>query len=165
MHVSRKIIFAKAPDRTYALDSIALLFGDGDSLGSRGQGRIVIAVLAKQTQELLRVLCDEVGELRIAGAKLLENGLQHLRLLLDDLTELLKLGVVAQKVEVAEALALLGSSDGRSRSRSGGSSRSATRSGSCSARATTSLLRGKIEQVDIAIVVDARGRGRSRGRI
>lgn len=38
---------------------------------------------------------NQLGELRVACTELLENRLEHLRLLLDYLAELLKLSVVA----------------------------------------------------------------------
>jgi hypothetical protein len=50
------------------------------------------------------MLGNQLRKLRVTGTKLLKDGLQHLGLLLDDLAELLKLGVVAQEVQVAEVL-------------------------------------------------------------
>lgn len=69
------------------LDGIALLLGDGNSVGSRRErGVFVAAGLAEQLQELVLVLRYQLGQLRVAGAELLQDRLQHLRLLLDYLT-------------------------------------------------------------------------------
>jgi hypothetical protein len=40
-------------------------------------------------------------ELWVAGTDLLEDWLEHLRLLLDDLSQLLELWVISQEVEIA----------------------------------------------------------------
>lgn len=144
---------------TYTFDSIALFFGDSDRLRTRGKRGVVIAILAKETEELVGILSNQLGKMRVASPKLLQNWLQHMRLLLNDLTQLLKLSIVAKKVEVAKTLAASGSSShGSSSSRSGSPTTASATTG-----ATTALLRGEVEQVDIAIVITSGGGGRSRG--
>lgn len=112
---------------------------------SRGERSIIITSgLAKQAEELIGVLRDQLCQLRIASAQLCKNGFQHRRLLLDDLTQLLKLGVMSQKIEVAEsllalALALAGSGSGSY----SGSSRGAGRR--AASRARPALLGSEVE--------------------
>lgn len=109
---------------SYPLDSIALLLGDRNSLGTRGERNIVIGILTKKLEELVGIRGNELSELRVAGAKLLEDGLEHLWLLLDNLAELLELGVMSQEVEVTQVTTLAGGS----RSSSGGGGLVATAS-------------------------------------
>ena len=45
---------------------------------------------------------DELSQLWVPGAELLEDGLQHLGLLLDNLAELLELSIVPEEVEVTQ---------------------------------------------------------------
>jgi hypothetical protein len=65
-------------------------------------------------KELVRVTRDHLGQLRVAGSNLLQDGLEHLRLLLYHLSQLLKLWVVTQKVQTiaAECAASSSSSTG-----------------------------------------------------
>lgn len=125
---------------TYSLNGVPLLLGHGNSLSSWRQGGIVISVLAEQAEELLGVLSYQLGKLRVASAKLLQDRLEHLGLLLDNLAKLLELGVVSQEVQVAESLSA-GScgSDGGSSSRS---STGAGPTGTSPASTTSSLLCG-----------------------
>ena len=74
---------------TYPLDSLPLLLSNTDLLGAGRQRNILIGVLGQQLHELLWVLGNHLGELRVASSNLLENGLEHLRLLLNDLAQLL----------------------------------------------------------------------------
>lgn len=62
-------------------------------------------VLAEQLQELFGVLPDQLGNLGVASGNLLQDRLQHLRLLLHELSELLEMGVGAQEVQVGESIA------------------------------------------------------------
>ena len=84
---------------TYPLDSLPLLLSNTDLLGAGRQRNILIGVLGQQLHELLWVLGNHLGELRVASSNLLENGLEHLRLLLNDLAQLLELRVVAQEIK------------------------------------------------------------------
>ena len=52
-------------------------------------------------KELLRIRRDHLSKLWVAGAKLLEDRFEHLRLLVYKLSQLLELRVVAQEVKVA----------------------------------------------------------------
>ena len=136
------------------LNGIAFLLGHGDLVRPRGQRSVVVAArLAKQGEELIRVLGDRLGELRVAGAELLENGLEHLGLLLHHLAELLELGVVTEKLEVPEAL------------RGGCGSRACTRARTAStARArAAALLGGQVEQVHVPVIIATTGRGSGGG--
>lgn len=81
-----------------------------------------------------------------------------MRLLLNDLTQLLKLSIVAKKVEVAKTLAASGSGSHSGSSRGGSSTTASATTG-----ATTALLRGEVEKVDIAIVINSGSRSRSGG--
>jgi hypothetical protein len=49
------------------------------------------------------MLSDQLCQLWVTSADLLEDRLEHLGLLLHDLAELLELGVVAEEVEVAQS--------------------------------------------------------------
>jgi hypothetical protein len=133
---------------TYTLDRIALLLRDRNRLRTGRERHVVVSILSKQGEELLRVLGDELRKLRVAGAQLLQNGLEHLWLLLHDLAELLELGVVSEELEVAGALrASRGSAAGR-------------RCGGLAARAA--LLSREIEEVHVALVTASRGSCRRR---
>lgn len=84
------------------LNRVALLLRYRDLVNARGQWRIVVtAALAQQTEKLVRILRDELSKLRIPCAELRKDGLEHARLLLYHLPQLLELGVVAKEVEVA----------------------------------------------------------------
>lgn len=151
---------------THPLNGVPLLLSDTNSLSARRQGSVIIDIFTEQTQELARIVSDHLGELRVAGAKLLKNRLEHLRLLLDDLAELLELSIVTQEVQVAKATTTLGSSGGSQ----AGSGAGASSGGSTSTTGTaaTPLLSSKIEQVDVIVVAtitaSGLGRGRSRSR-
>lgn len=138
---------------SYPLDSIALLLGDRNSLGTRGQRNIVIGIFAKELEELIGIRGNELSQLRVAGTKLLEDGLEHLRLLLDNLAELLELGVMSQEVEVTQVTTLTGSS--RSSSRGGGLVATA------SSPTRTASLSSEIEQVDVTTLITAMSGGLS----
>jgi len=71
---------------TQTLNSFALVLGDGHGLRTRRQRGVLVSVLGKQLQELLRVLCDHLRQLWVSRADLLQDGLKHLRLLLYDLS-------------------------------------------------------------------------------
>lgn len=120
---------------TQALDSLTLLFCNGNGLCARGQRRIVVSVLGKQLQELLRVGCYHLGQLGVTLTNLLQDRLEHLGLLLYDLSQLLELWVVAQEVKAV------------------GVERTCTSTGSASRACTTSTsttlpsLRGGLEQI------------------
>lgn len=128
-------------------------------MGSGGEGSVVVtSCLAKQLEELFRILGDQLGKLRIAGAELLQNRLEHLRLLLHYLAQLLKLRVMAEELEVPKALLL-------SRGNGGGGSGGRARSRAAStAVASAALLGGEIEQVHIPfIATSCRGLASRRG--
>lgn len=121
---------ASAANKTYSLNGIALLFSHRNGLGAGRQRHIVLSILTKQAQESIRVGGNELGQLGVTSAKLLQDGLEHLGLLLHDLAQLLELGVAAEEIEVTEI------------------SGTGTSSGS-GARTTTATLSCKIEQIDV----------------
>lgn len=108
---------------TYALDGITFLFGNRDSLGTRRQGNIIVAILSQELEELVGMGGDKLSQLGVASAELLQDRLQHLGLLLNNLSELLELSVVSEEVEVAQiTTAALATSGGRGSGRSSSSS-------------------------------------------
>lgn len=153
----------KKPGSTHSLNGVPLLLGHGNSLSSRRQGGVVVSVLAEQAEELLGVLGNQLGQLWVASAELLQDRLQHLGLLLHNLAKLLELRVVSQEVQVAEPLpASSRSGDGGGGSRA---STGASTTGTGPAGTTSSLLCGQVEQVHTVITTSrGRGCGRRRGR-
>ena len=108
-----------------------------------------------------------MGQLGVASTELLQNGLKHLWLLLDNLAKLLELSVMAEEVQIAESSLSTGTgSASRSRSNGGGRSVSPT---TCTATASTTatLLCGEIEKVNalstVATSISA-GSGGNSGR-
>lgn len=81
------------------------------------------------------VLTDQLGELRVSGANLLKDRLKHLWLLLDKLTKLLEMWVVAQELQAAQAASTLARTSSGTRS---GTSTTATTS------ATSASLRSSL---------------------
>jgi len=112
----------------------------------RERSVLVAAGLAQQLQELVLVLRDELSQLRVARAELLQDRLQHLGLLLNDLAELLELGVRSEEVEVAETLL---TSSGGGGCHGCGCGISASAGTACT---TPSGLCGEIEEVDVVVV-------------
>lgn len=70
-------------------------------LCARRESHIVIRIFSKELHELVGILSDYLRELWVASCNGLEDWLEHGRLLLDDLSQLLELWVVAQEVEVS----------------------------------------------------------------
>lgn len=128
--------------RTYPLNSIALLLGDRNGLGAWRQRDVVFGILAEQLEESVGVRGNKLGKLGVASAELLQDGLQHLGLLLYNLAELLKLRVGAQEIQVSEIS-------------TGGSSGSI--SAAAAGSTSTTSLSGEIEQVDASTLLVAAG--------
>ena len=90
----------------------------------------------------------------------MQDGLEHLRLLLHDLAELLELGVIPKEIEVPEARGPRGCS---------GSGRSSGRTRVTPAPAAAATLLGReVEEIDVALITTSTGRlsraaGRCRG--
>jgi hypothetical protein len=122
---------------TQTLDSLTLLLCNGNGLCTWGQRRIVVSILGKQLQELLRVGCDHLRQLGVALTDLLQNRFKHLGLLLYDLSQLLELWVVAQEVEAV----------GVERTSTSISACGASRACTTSTSATLPGLRSCLEQV------------------
>lgn len=87
--------------KTYTLNRISLFLGDTNCM--RPWGERVLIVFAQQVHELVPILANELRNLGITGGNLLKNGLKHRGVLLDQLTELLEMRVVAKEFEVWEA--------------------------------------------------------------
>lgn len=143
--------FISAPDLgrlhpTHPLNSIALFFCDRDSLGAGGQGNVVVGAFAQKREELVGVGGNQLCKLGVASAKLLQNRLEHLRLLLDNLAELLELRVMPEKIQVAQICTTL------SCTRSSSSRRATTATSSAT---TPTSLSGKIEEVYASIILSA----------
>ena len=155
---------------THSLNGITLLLSHTNGLSTGRQRRVIVIILAKQIQELVGVLGDQLGELGVSGTQLLENGLEHLRLLLDDLAKLLELGIISKEIQVSK---IPGGATTTGSNCSGGGG--GTRTGVCASSATSTttstttlaLLSRKIEQIDISTFrrgrLAARGRGSGRG--
>lgn len=145
---------------THPLNGVALLLGDLNGLRTGWQRHVVVNLLAEKLQELVGVVGDQLSKLGVAGTELLENRLQHLGLLLDDLTELLELSVVSEEVQVAEATlgGGSGSCSGGGLGVAGGGATSTT----AATTTTTTRLGSKIEEVDVAVITAG---GRTTGRL
>lgn len=76
------------------LNGLPLFLGNANGLGARRQRGVLISVLGEQLQELIWVTRNKLGQLRVASYDLLQDGLEHRRLLLYDLTKLLELRIV-----------------------------------------------------------------------
>lgn len=142
--------FISAPDLgrlypTHPFNSIALFFCDRDSLGAGGQGNVVVGAFAQKREELVGVGGNQLCKLRVAGAKLLQNRLEHLWLLLNNLAELLELRVMSEKIQVAQICTTL-------RCTRSSSSRATTATSSAT---TPTSLSGKIEEVYASIILSA----------
>lgn len=88
---------------TYALNSISLIFRNTDRLCTRRKH--VFTVFTQQLEKLFFVLANELRDLRVTSGDLLKNGLEHLRLLLNKLTQLLEMRVVTKEIEVRKCFA------------------------------------------------------------
>ena len=82
------------------------------------------------------VLSDKLGDLRVTGCDLLQDRLQHLRLLLNKLAELLEVRVISEKVKIRESLSCPSSCfcsccSSSARARTSSTSRSLLVSGLC----------------------------------
>ena len=110
---------------TYSFNGFSFLFRHADLLCPRWEGYISSRVFTQQLQELTWILPDQLSQLRVASADLLQNGLQHTRLGLHDLSKLLELWIVAKKVQVAKPSTCCSSSTFSARG--GGSTKAGTK--------------------------------------
>ena len=85
-------------------------------------------------EELIGVLSDNLGDLGVASRNLLQDGLQHVGLLLHKLTELLEVRVVAEEVQVGKVGTTC--------------ARSSTGTGTTTSTATLAGLGSSLKQVD-----------------
>jgi hypothetical protein len=70
-------------------------------LSTRRQSLVIFTkVLSEQLKELFRVLSNNLSNLGVASGNLLQDGLEHLGLLLYQLTELLEVRVAAKEIQV-----------------------------------------------------------------
>lgn len=105
---------------------------------TRGERLIIIRLLTQELQELFLILANELRNLGVSSGDLLEDGFEHLWLLLDQLTKLLEVGVIPQKFEAREF------------------STTGSTSSSASSLLATSLS-SSFEQVDRFVVTSGRG--------
>jgi hypothetical protein len=68
-----------------------------------------IILFTQELEKLLLILTNELCNLRVTSGDLLKDGFQHLRLLLDQLAELLKMRVIPQEVEIGQSFPSSGS--------------------------------------------------------
>ena len=132
---------------TYTLDGISFFFGDGNRLGTRRERGVIVNIFAEQVQELARVVGNQLGKLGVALTELLQDGLQHLGLLLYHLSELLELSIIPKEVQISKPRLL------------------ATRSRStwvASPSGTALLCGSEIEKIDIAFTTSLAARSRLR---
>lgn len=122
---------------THAFNGISLLFRDVNLSRTRGQRLVIIRFLTQELQELFLILTNELRDLGVSSGDLLKDGLEHLWLLLDQLTKLLEVGIIAKKFETREFSA------------------TSTSSSSSSSLLATSLS-GSLEQVDRFVVTSGR---------
>jgi hypothetical protein len=109
-------------------------------LSTSGQSSIVVDILGQKGHESFGILTDKLCNLRVTSGDLLKDGLEHLRLSLDELAKLLELRVVSEEFQRVTTCTQ--------------SSLSALSGLSCtSASATTTLasLSGGLKEVDILI--------------
>lgn len=124
----------------YSLNRLTLFLIDKHFLRSGRCRCVVVGLLAQQLQELIRMLMDQLGKLRITSTDLLEDRLQHLRLGLYDLAKLLKLRIVSEKFEIGGATSC-SSSCTTAYTRSGSTCTSTTPRTPSSGASTASLCR------------------------
>lgn len=91
---------ALVDQNTYPVDGFSFFFCDKYLLGSGRSRCIIIGLFAQELQELFRMFLNQLGKLRVTGADLLKDRLQHLRLSLDNLAKLLELRVISQEIQV-----------------------------------------------------------------
>ena len=84
---------------THSFDGFSLLFSNADGLGTGGQSGIVVNILSEKRHEGFGILADELCDLGVTSSNLLKDGLQHLRLSLNELAKLLELGVVSKELQ------------------------------------------------------------------
>lgn len=83
-----------AKGQPYPFDRGSLLLGHANLLSSGREWCVAVCLLTQQLQELLRVLPDQLRQLRVARADLLKDWFEHVGLCLDDRAQLLELRVV-----------------------------------------------------------------------
>lgn len=105
---------------THSFNSLSFLFRNANSLGPGRQRCVLVGILTEQLQELVRVLANQLRELWIPGAYLLQDWLEHARLCLNYLTQLLELWIGSKKIKITEpaGASFATSTSARSRSRS-----------------------------------------------
>lgn len=133
----------------HALDSSPLILRNADLLRSRRQWCIPLRILRQQLKKLIRILPYQRRKLRIAGANLLQDRLQHLRLRLHNLAQLLELRVVAQEIEIVAQTAFLGTGRGVEAPGSfGHGAPGALRVTSCVTRSAAICLSGGFKEIN-----------------
>ena len=93
------------------------------------------------------MLTNQSSQLWVTSSNLLQDGLEHLRILLDDLSQLLELRVISEEIEVAKSCA---GGTACTCASSGSSKQVSSSTCSSTTTGTTSLssLGGLLEEVD-----------------
>ena len=100
--VSAIIVTAKCGP-AYSFNSLLLFWGNANlSCSWRGTHITLLTFLTEQLQELLWVCADQLCQLWVTSSNTLQDWLEHLWLLLNDLSQLLKLWVVAKPIQVTK---------------------------------------------------------------
>jgi hypothetical protein len=100
-----------------------------------------IILFTQELEKLLLILTNELCNLRVTSGNLLKDRFQHLRLLLDQLAELLKVRVIPQEVEVGQSFPSSGS----------------TRTSSTTCALSSTGLSSGFKQIDRLITTGRRG--------
>ena len=89
--------------KAYPFNRLPFVLCDAYSLGSRWQWRILICILTQQLKKLVGMLSNQLSKLGVPSADLLEDGFEHARLGLYNLSELLELGIVSEEVQIVKS--------------------------------------------------------------
>lgn len=85
---------------THPFDGFPFFLGNGHTLCTWRQREafLVVSTFGQQLHELFRIARNHLSERRVAGSNLLQHILEHLRLLLDELAEVLEGRIFTQEV-------------------------------------------------------------------
>jgi hypothetical protein len=73
---------------------------------TRREFTLFTQVLRQKLKKLFLVLTNQLSQLWVAGSDLLQDGFEHLRLLLHQLSQLLEMRVVAKEIEIAQGTSI-----------------------------------------------------------
>lgn len=101
---------------------------------------LLTQVLRQKLKKLFLVLTNQLSQLWITCSDLLQDGFEHLRLLLHQLSQLLEMRIVAEEIEIAQCASI-----------------SSTSTSSCSATCSAACLGCCFEQIYWLITCGFRG--------